>query len=535
MNHGLFHHVGDLVRFIFRRDRIRMIIWILAIAITVVIIPPTYANLYPTAADRAGIATALKNPAMVAMVGPGYSLDNITIGALTGSEMLLFAAIAAAIMNIFLVIRHTRKDEEGGRIEVIRSLPVGRLSNLLSALLSAIIINIALAVITALGLIATGVASITVSGSFSFGIALGAIGLFFAGIAAIFCQLSDSSLGAVGYSFMFLGVAYFVRAIGDVSNETLSMFSPLGWLVQVQPYVSNNWWPIALNLLGFIILALLALYLNAIRDMGAGFVRQRKGRKSASGMLHGTFGLSLRLVRVSMISWLIGMAVLGASYGSVFGDVDTFFSENEMMKQMMSVAGGDSPVEMYTSMLMTIMAIACTIPGIILMLRLRGEEKRGRTEHILARAVSREKLFASYLIPAIIASTLIHFFSILAMWGAGYASMNGALSLENMLKAGMIYLPAIYVLIALTAFVIGFLPKFTSFIWVYLTAAFFVVYLGGLLQMPEWSIKLFPFGNIPNLPMEEIHWPTTGILILIAAALTVAGFIGFRRRDMVPE
>jgi ABC-2 type transport system permease protein len=538
MNRDFLKHTGSLMKFILRRDRLRVATWILSIAFVVILVPLEYVSLYPTAADRATIAVALENPAMVAMVGPGYGLDNVSYGALTGAEMILFAAIAAAIMNIFLVIRHTRKEEEGGRIEVIRSLPVGRLSNLFSTLLSSVVVNVLLASITGGMLYATGVESITLHGSLLFGAAIGAAGLFFAGVAAILCQLSDSALGATGGSIALLGAAYFIRAIGDVGNETLSLFSPLGWITRTETYVSNRWWPVLLCLVFFVVFSIISLVLNSVRDMGAGFFRQRPGRSKASVLLRSPTGLSLRLVRTSMISWIIGMVILGASYGSVMGDVDTFLSGNEMMQKFMAASSGATIVEQYITLLMTIMSIFCTVPGIILMLRLRTEEKRGRTEHLLARAVSRERLFSSYLFPSLIVTALVQVLSILGLWAAGYAVMDAPPSLENLLKAGMIYLPAMWVMIALTAFLVAFLPRFTSFIWVYLIASFFIVYMGGLLQLPDWTARLFPYGNIPRLPLpsgEEINYYTLAALVLITLDLIFAGYYAFGRRDIVPE
>ncbi len=538
MNRDLYKHTGPLLKFILRRDRLRVITWIMSIAFVVMFIPLSYSSLYPTPEDRATIAMALENPAMIAMVGPGYGLENVSFGALTGSEMILFTAIAAAIMNIFLVIRHTRKEEEGGRTEVIRSLPVGRLSNLLAALLSSVVVNVALASFTALMLRVTCVESITWHGSFLFGAAIGAAGLFFAGVSAILCQLFDSALGATGASFGLLGVSYFVRAFGDVSNPTVSFFSPLGWITRTESYVSNHWWPVLLYLFFFVVFSVIALCLNSVRDMGAGFFRQKPGRSKASILLQGPLGLSLRLVRTSMISWIIGMVVLGASYGSVMGDVDSFLSGNEMMQNFMATSSGTTMVEQYISMLMTIMSIFCTVPGIILMLRLRTEEKSGRTEHLLARAVSRERLFSSYLFPALLVTSLVQFLSVLTLWGTGCVVMDTDPSLSNMLKAGMVYLPAMWIMVALTAFLVAFLPRLTSLIWAYMIASFFVVYLGGLLKLPDWAARLFPFGNIPKLPLppgEEINYYTLLILVLIALDLIFAGYYAFGRRDLVPE
>ena len=45
-----------------------------------------------------------------------YGLDNYHLGAIMAHQMLLFTALAAAVMNIMLTIRHTRRDEELGRV-----------------------------------------------------------------------------------------------------------------------------------------------------------------------------------------------------------------------------------------------------------------------------------------------------------------------------------------------------------------------------------------------------------------------------------
>ena len=75
-------------------------------------------------------ALTANNPSMIAMLGPGYELEDYNLGTAFAMDMLIFTAIAAGIMNILLVGKSTRADEESGLTEVIRSLPIGRLSNL---------------------------------------------------------------------------------------------------------------------------------------------------------------------------------------------------------------------------------------------------------------------------------------------------------------------------------------------------------------------------------------------------------------------
>lgn len=528
----MYYNTGQLIRLILRRDRIRIPIWLIAIILITMMIAPAFAKLYPTELERQGIAETMRNPAMTAMVGPGYGIDNYTIGAMMGHQMILFTAIAVAIMSILLVTRHTRRDEEEGRIEMIRSLPVGRLSNLGATTFIAFVTNILLSILLGLGLHALRIESMDLEGSLLYGAVLGVTGIFFAAITALFVQLSASNRGAVGLSFTFLGLSYLIRGIGDVSNEVLSLISPLGWILRTEVYVNNYWWPILLAIfLSFVILGL-AFYLNSIRDLEAGFIPAKPGRKAASAFLQSPLGLGLRLQRTAIISWAIGMFVLGISYGSVLGDLETFFANNEMIRELLNHVEGFSLTEQFLTMLASVISMLCTVPAVMMVLKLKGEEKRNRVEHLLARAVSRTKLIASFLLISLVVGFMVLLLAALGLWSAGSVVMNDPIALKTILKAIMVYLPAMWVMISLAILLIGVLPQGTVVIWLYLGYSFFVVYLGSLLQFPQWMAKLSPFGNVPKLPTEEINFAKIGVLTTISVIFVVIGFIGYNRRDI---
>src|SRR5690606_24441262 len=179
-------------------------------------------------------------------------------------------------------------------------------------------------------------------GSMLYGAVLGGTGLVFAGITAVFAQLSESSRGTIGWSIAALILAYLIRAITDISNEALSWISPLGWVTKAEVYSSNNWGPILLMLAVSILLFIFANYLNSIRDIERGFLATMAGRQSASPLLPNPIGLAFRLQRAGFISWAVGLYVLGASYGSIFGDLESFFEGNEMYQQMLQQAEGAS-------------------------------------------------------------------------------------------------------------------------------------------------------------------------------------------------
>src|SRR5690625_7401570 len=47
---------------------------------------------------------------------------------MVANELMLYVLIAVAIMSVLMMVRLTRAEEEAGRLELIRSLPTGRLA-----------------------------------------------------------------------------------------------------------------------------------------------------------------------------------------------------------------------------------------------------------------------------------------------------------------------------------------------------------------------------------------------------------------------
>ena len=114
--------VGPLARLAFRRDRIGLAVCVYVIVIMVAVNGYEFRKLYPTAAGRQSLAaTSESNPALRFLYG---TLDGSSLGSLTVWRIGVWAALFAALAAVFLVIRHTRADEEAGRLELVSSAAV---------------------------------------------------------------------------------------------------------------------------------------------------------------------------------------------------------------------------------------------------------------------------------------------------------------------------------------------------------------------------------------------------------------------------
>ncbi len=480
------------------------------------------------------IVETLQNPAMASMIGPYFGEEGVyDLGAIFSAEMSLMTMAVVATMAILAVTRHTRKDEEVGRFEMIRSFPVGKSTVLMATIIVYTLVSLLVGLVCGLSLILSGLEGVNFNGAMIFGLCLSMAGIFFVSITSVFAQLSQSSRGAVGYSFALLGASYILRGLGDISGNWLSYLPPFGMLLNSQSLVENIWWPILIVMVITAIFGITALKLNHIRDLDASFIPARKGKKNASVFLRGIFTLAFKNQRTALVSWVIAMFVLGASYGSVLGSIEEFFSGNELYQQLVSSIGGTgSLVDRFIVMLYAVVAIVAVIPTLQVVNKLRYEESHGRIEPVLARPVSRNRLIISYLILAMSVSMVMTLSGVLGLYIAGAQVTTVPLVLSNMILAVMAYLPAAWIFIGVSILILGVAPGLIKMVWVYLGFGFASIYFGGILKLPDWVVKLSPFGHVQRLPVEEYNI-TSGIgMVVLFGVLVAIGSLMYRSRDL---
>ncbi|WAP52161.1 hypothetical protein OL239_02310 [Arthrobacter sp. ATA002] len=242
---------GGLLRLNLRLDRIRILVWTAAVGLGVAGSMATFETTYTTPESLQARANLLANPATVMMTGPAFGLQDYTFGAMVANELSLYLYLAAAIMSILLVVRHTRGEEESGRMEMLRAQRVGRFAPAAAALLTVAIANAAVGAATAAALAGSGLEG---ASSLAIGAGTALTGLVFAGVAAVAAQLTEHARGAVGMAMAVLAAAFLIRGIGDVINNQgswLSWFSPLPgpsrracmWTCAGGRSWCQSWWP----------------------------------------------------------------------------------------------------------------------------------------------------------------------------------------------------------------------------------------------------------------------------------------------------
>ncbi|WP_240134415.1 ABC transporter permease [Streptomyces sp. MUM 178J] len=527
--------VGALVRFGLRRDRVRLPVWILALFAGTLATAGNYRTLYADPEDRASIATTMNSPAGLAMTGPRHYLDDYTFGAMLGHQMLGFTAVLVGLMSVLTVTRHTRAEEETGRAELVRSTAVGRHAHLAAALIVAALANLALALLLALGLSGLGVGSVDTGGSLLYGFAHAAVGLVFAGTAAVTVQITAHARGASGMALAVIGAAYVLRAAGDAGGDggdALSWLSPIGWAQRTYAYVDDRVWPLLLCLALAVLTAAAGFALSTRRDVGAGLRAARLGNAAASGALSRPLGFALRLHRGMLLGFGAGLLLMGAMYGSILGDAEDMLKNIEQIQEAIEEIGGATVAESFASIVMIVISVVAAVYAVMAALRPRSEETAGRAEPLLATGLSRARWAGSHLAVATAGGTALLLAAGIGFGASGAASTGDGALFGKLTVAALAYAPALWVTSGLTLALFGWFPRAVAAAWIVPVYAFVVGYLGQLLQFPDWMNNLSPFGHIPRLPAAEFDWTPPVLLTLLAAGLVWLGLAGFRRRDL---
>lgn len=521
-----------LMRLVLRRDRLRLTVWLLAVSMFTVAVVASLAGLYADEESRQAVAATMNSPAGLAMSGPALYLADYHYGAIMAHQMLGFTAVLAAMMSILIVVRHTRSEEESGRAELVRASVVGRHAHLVSALAVAGLANLVLALLLAVGLGSLGLEGITWSGSLLYGLAHAAVGMFFAGVAAVTAQITEHPRGASGMGFAALGAAYLLRAMGDAGSGELSWASPIGWAQAANVYVDDRWWPLLPALAGGIVLAAVAFELSTRRDVGAGLRRPRAGRAEASGWLVRPVGFAVRLHRGLLLGFGVGTAILGMSYGSILADAQEMLAGIELLEDALAEMGGATIVESFSSLILMVMAIISSVYVVLAAFKPRSEESGGRAEPVLTTALSQQGWVGSHVLVTVAGAVVV-----MGSAGLGFGLTGAAVTGDNaligdLLGASLAYVPALWVAAGVAVALFGLAPRTATLAWVVPLYGFVVGYLGQILQFPAWMMNLSPFGHVPRLPAAAMDWLPILVLTLVAVVLFAAGIAGFRRRDL---
>ena len=520
-------------RFLFRRNRVRMLVWVLVLAGLIAIVIVSQRQTFPTQADRTAYAAIANTPAVAALTGLPYAAG--TLGGILNIKICMTDVVALAFAVIFLVTRNGRAEEEQGRTELLRGGALGRHAYTLASWLLTAAFSVVVGFATAGAAIGE---KLPASGAIVMGASFTGVGLAFLGIAALAGELSQTSRGANGIAVVVLAVSYLLRAGGDLAAthdvpSGLSWASPLGWGQAMRSFGSDNWWPLLLLVGSGVILCAIAMRLQATRDLGAGILPDRPGPRTASALSQTPVGLTLRLQRWSILGWAVGVAIGGLFFGTVATAMTKLLSGNQsavaaILGQQKNVIGG---LLGYFTMADALLIAAFALQSVA---TIRSEEADGSVELQWTSAISRLRWAASRIVVPAVASLVmlaISGWAEGATYGAAVHDPSEALRYAGLAVA---YWPTILLLIGLVVVLDGWLPRASLTVaWIVYGVLVFVSMFGELLKLPTRLANNTPFTAIERLSTGNF---TALPLVVITALALILGALGLLRlgsRDLV--
>jgi ABC-2 type transport system permease protein len=489
-------------------------------------------GLYPTDGSWVDAAeTWNHSQSLVALYGRVY--DSASVGSFAVVKPLGTMAAILAVFAIVLVVRHTRAEEETGRLELLGATVLGRHAPLTAALLVGVGANLVLGVLAGFGMMAAGLPA---DGSLAFGAAWAGVGIAFAAIAAVLAQVTRGARTAIGMGAATVAAVYVLRAVGDTVDVTgpswLTWLSPIGWAQQFRPYAENRWW-VLLVVMGFAVVAAATAYtLVARRDLGAGLVPDRPGPATAAPGLRSPLALAWRLQRGLLFGWVAGFTLVGLVLGNFASDIGEFFDNPRARDVLAKLGGQQGLVDAYLAAMLAMVGIAASAYGIQAAMRLRAEENALHAEALLATAVGRIRWAASHLTIAVVGTTLL-MVALGTAAGLAHGARTGDMSQAGRVLGGALaQLPAAWVLTGIVVAAFGLAPRLIMAGWVALVGFLLLTEVGPLLELPQWTMDISPYAHVPRIPGAEFAATPMLVLVAVAVLFVGAGLAGFRRRDV---
>jgi ABC-2 type transport system permease protein len=513
------------------------VLWGIVFGILIASAATSYASAFPDAASRARLATAVQgNARFEALFGTIRRID--TVAGYTAYKTMYTMIILGAIWGLLVSTRLLRGEEDAGRWELYVSGRTTRGRAVTQAAIGLGVGVVALWVPTGLIAAAAGTsskvdigfgASLYLAGTAAAAAMFMAVGMFVGQLAA-----SRHEANLIGSGV--LAVSYLTRMVADSAPglNWLRWASPLGWIEELRPLTGSD--PLAFVPIGTLvaILAVLAVRVASRRDLGASAFRGRDAPRPRTLLLGGEAGLTVRLTRPMIVSWLAALAVTGIVFGLVAQAAGSALrGPPGIEKAIQRLGGTGAGATSYLGFVFVVAAglVAIAVAGQVA--AIRNEEAAGHLDNLLVRPVARWRWLGFRLgvgvALVVVAAALVG----VAAW-VGAASQGAGLGFGELLKAGLNVAPPAVFVLGIGALAYGLWPRgaigvaYGLVVW-----SFLVETISAIVDSNHWLRDTSPVLHIAPVPAAAPDWTAAIWLVGLGAVATTAGIAAFGRRDLV--
>lgn len=515
-----------LARLTLRTSRRRLLAWPLLTGFLVWVTADQIPNLYDTAEARAAYqSTAGESAATRVFNGRGYGLD--TVGGITAYELGFYTLVVFPVVALHLAIHLTRTQEASGRFDLLAAARLGRTAPLASAMAVLTGVLGLTALLSLLGLLASGLGD----GSWWYAAALLLQLLAMAALGLLVAQVASDGQQAHGVGLTVLGILFLVRAVVDGTGSGPTWLSPLGWFAEVRPFGSPQLWPLLAYAALTVLLLGAAVALNVRRDLGGGLLEPRPGPATGSSQLGTPVGLTTRLLRGVWLGWAVGAAVWAFLLGAIAREMRELFEGNPDMQAMLGASGADPEDLMISTggFFIGLLALGFVVQAVV---RLAGEESEGRLGVLLSTRLSRTEWWLGAGLTALAGGVAVQLLAAVALGVGIWVGTGEASGMGTGIQVGLAFVSALLACGALCLLLAAASARLAAVGWAVFGLVMTLDLLGATLDLPEWVVDVSPFHLIGRPPLDPVS--TTSVLLvgLVAAVMVAASLVLFRRRDL---
>lgn len=479
------------------------------------------------------------NAGLEVLLGPARRLD--TVGGFIEWRSVGLVMLLGAIWTILTVTRVFRGEEESGRWELLlagQTTPLRGALQVFAGITASLTVMYVLlaAMIVAVGRLPD--VNIDVPGSLSLALAFMCGIVVFMGISALMSQLASTRRRAAAWTGAIFGATFLLRAAADVNNNLswLGWLSPLHWIDQLQPLTDPHpeWLALIGSCAAFMILV--TVYLASSRDLGTSLIADRDSAPARTGLLHSSFGLSLRLLRGSMIAWIAGIGLFSFVFGTVAPlAVKAFASAGALQQKLSAVVGTSNGLKSYLGFIFLLVTMLMMVVAASQISAAREEEASGFLDNLLVQPVSRTAWLMGRLTVSIATLLLVGVVAGTCAW-AGAASQQADISLSSLAAAGLNTIAPATLVLGIGILTLGIVPRLSVLVAYGVIAwSFLVELIGTAINANHWLLDTSILHHIAIVPAVDAKWSTIFIMLGISTACVFAGLWTFARRDLAAE
>lgn len=535
-----------------RDARIPILGWGIGTGLLMAVVLAAIPSLIATPAARASLVSLSANFAWLA--------DPVKVDTPGGYATYKYGlpVLLIALWPLLTCGRMLRGEESRGSLDVLLSLPRGRIRVALEKVAGVWTALLAMGLLIGVGVFAGGVqanATFGLSGALLFGLNVALICAVFGAVSLLLSQFTDESGKAAGWTAGVLLVSIVVDMAhrSFSGTEWLSRFSPIYYYNLSRPIVPGygaNAGAMVLLLALSVGLSAFAVWLFARRDVGGTVPLPRLLRLPEraprpviaeppdSWSLRSVYARSLRTIAVSTFWWTLGIA--GFAGWMVFIVKQTanllvsMASGSSVLQSFARVGGGDVTTDatLLSAILLflplMLMAFAVTQAS-----RWSADEEDGRLELLLSTPQSRLRVLLGRFAALTTATVTI---SVLTLAASAAAAAVAGLQLDggNLAAATLGMIPLGLLVAAIGYLLSGWLRAAvdTGLLSFLLAAWFFITFIGPGLNLPAALLRLSAFYYYGTPLLKGLQVGNMSVVVAFGILALALASVRFTRKDI---